>query len=106
MAMTPKTFVRTELGSTYGEVVATVPAGKRWVVTSLLLSNYRTGSDSESANFLKLDDVFVLHDVKLSPGGVFTLDCAQVLEAGQTIQAWADGTYGAALHACGVEMEA
>ena len=108
MAVTPKTFVRRQLGSEYGEVVATVPTGKRWVLTSLLLSNYRTGSGSTSVsvNFLRLDDVFVLHDLKLSPGGVFTLDCAQVLEAGQSIQAWADGNYGAALHACGVEMEA
>ncbi|WP_329793889.1 hypothetical protein V1227_18960 [Lentzea sp. DG1S-22] len=106
MAVTPKTFVREELGNEYGEVVATVPAGKRWVLTSLLLSNSRTGSESASANFLMLEDVFVLHDLKLSPGGVFTLDCAQVLEAGQRIQAWADGGYGASLHACGVEMEA
>ncbi|WP_394615877.1 hypothetical protein JNUCC0626_40105 [Lentzea sp. JNUCC 0626] len=106
MALTPKTFVRKALGSTNGQIVATVPAGKRWVLTSLLLSNFRTGIDSASLNFVCLDDVYVLHDLKLSPGGVFTLDCAQVLEAGQSIQAWADGNYGAALHACGVEMDA
>lgn len=104
MAVTPKTFVRMELGDTYDEVVATVPAGKRWVVTNLLLSSFRT--ETAVRNSLKLGGVFVLSDLNLSPGGVFTLDCAQVLEAGQTIQAWVDDDYGTALHACGVEMEA
>ncbi|XVV02758.1 hypothetical protein ACQPW3_36225 [Actinosynnema sp. CA-248983] len=87
-------------------MVATVPAGKRWVLTNLILTNFETGVTAATLTSVRLDGIYLFQDLSLNPAAVFTLDCAQVLEAGDTIQAWANDISAVALHASGVEMDA
>ncbi|WP_367135780.1 hypothetical protein [Saccharothrix sp. HUAS TT1] len=102
MANTPKALHRGLLSATTNEVVGTVPGGKRWIMTNLILTNYGTAAVNV---YVQLNATPVVHAMLLTPAATFTLDCAQVLESGGVIRAWASAASSVAMHACGVEMD-
>jgi hypothetical protein len=102
MANTPKALHRGLLDATTNTVVATVPANKRWVLTNLILTNYGTVGVNV---YVQLDQAPLVHMLTLTPAATFTLDCAQVLDAGKGVRAWASAAASVAMHASGVEMD-
>lgn len=99
MATTPKAFYRGSL-PTAETTAYTVPAGATAIVTNVVATNPGTGSALVS---VKLDGVHVLASVGIAAKGVLTLECAQVLAAGDTISVQG-GTPAASIHISGVEV--
>lgn len=100
MANTPKVLHRGTLSPT--PRTATVPTGKRWIITNLVLANTTTAPHSAT---VALDGVTLVPGVILDPGAILTLDCTQVLDAGKSIRLTASGGSAVAAHVCGVESD-
>lgn len=102
MATSPKVLHRSTLPNASAPQSETVPAGKRWVITNVIFSNYSTIS---SLVTMTLGGVSLINAMQLAPGAVFTLDCTQVLEAGGTFTINADASGRISAHVSGVEMD-
>lgn len=102
MAALPKALFRGAATLEASPVAVTVPAGKRWIVTNVILTNISTGQRWGQVN---LDGFGLIYKAPLLTGGMLTLDCAQVLEASKIIHIFADATAGVHVHISGVEMD-
>lgn len=101
MANVPTLFFRGLITTTTVGVVATVPAGKKWVVTNIIAANVHSAARTTT---IQLDGVTLLQSLNLGVGGQYTLDCTQVLVAGDTIGASSSTASGITLHVSGVEV--
>jgi len=90
--------------STTTRASATVPAGKKWVVTSIVATN--TDQLATQYLYVLLAGTFFLYASPLIPASVMTLDCAQVLLAGEKIEASCGNANKVNLFISGVEMDA
>lgn len=95
----PKALFRGTLGTV--ATTATPAAGKQWIVTNIVATN--TGA---AANLVvDLDGIRLVHNLTLEPGALFTLDCAQVLEAGDALGMSGSVAAAISIHISGVEMD-
>ncbi|WP_179118452.1 hypothetical protein [Saccharothrix sp. ALI-22-I] len=85
--------------------MATVPTGKRWVLTNLIITHSGSINAASVYVWVSLNGTPLVAWYVLAPGSVFTLDCAQVLESGNQLQAWSDSVGLVAINASGVEMD-
>jgi hypothetical protein len=100
MAGYPKALVRANAATAGAN--ATVPAGKQWVVTNIILTNY---GSAVAAATVKLDGITLIGAAQLGIGGTMTLDCAQVLDTGKILNYSATVASTIAVHISGVEMD-
>jgi hypothetical protein len=103
MANTPKLLHRSVLTTSESPRTETVPAGKRWIVTNIVLTN--TSPDAGTAT-IELDGTALVPGVRLDPTAILTVDCAQVLDSGKTITLYASVADSIAAHVSGVEGDA
>lgn len=103
MAHLPKALYRGTV-STAVTVSATVPNLKQWTVTNVVLSNAHATATSSVT--VKLDGVVLVPAFSLSPGVLFTLDCAQVLAAGKLVEVTSSAASTIGVHVSGVESDA
>lgn len=100
MAGLPKALVRAT--GTVAAVNAAVPAGKRWIITNVILTN--SGSAVAAAT-VSLGGFVLIPSAQIGIAGIFTLDCAQVVEAGQNVTYSATVASTIQVHISGVEMD-
>lgn len=81
---------------------ATVPAGKRWIVTNIVLAN--TAAVARTVT-VELAGITLVPAAPLEPGAILTVDCAQVLDAGATLKLYASTGAAIAAHVSGVESD-
>jgi hypothetical protein len=104
MAVTPKLFYRAA-GATGNATLVTVPAGKTWIITNIVVSNI---GSSSSTYTMDLDDdsgnlVLFLPQVSIPAYGVEVIDVKQVLSAGRRIYG-STGSTDVKWHISGVEI--
>ena len=103
MANAPKLLHRSILTTAETPRVETVPPGRRWIVTNIVLAN--SSLDATTAT-VKLDGVVLVPGVRLEPTAILTVDCAQILTTGTTITLYASAAESIAAHVSGVEGDA
>lgn len=81
MAAVPKALYRAAPASTAAQTV-TVPAGLRWIVTSVVVQSSSTTTSSQIT--IALDGIWLCSQV-IPATGLFVLDCKQVLDAGKVL---------------------
>lgn len=101
MANVPKALYRATITDVAAKTV-TVSNGKRWAVTNVILAN--TGAAAVKAT-VELDGVALVPAVLLAVGALFTLDCAQVIEAGKVIRVTISAAGSVGVHISGVEAD-
>lgn len=102
MAARPKALYR----ATHAAIAAVntvVPAGKQWAITNVILANNHATVTTRV--YVSLDGVVLVPGVSLLPGALFTLDCAQVLEAGKTLSVSIATASTVTVHISGVETD-
>ena len=104
MATTPKLFYRAA-GATGNATLTTVPSGKTWIITNIVVSNI---SSSASTYTLFLDDdastlVTFLPQSSIPAYSTVVLDVKQVLSAGARIYG-SVGSTDVKWHISGVEI--
>lgn len=104
MAAVPKVLYRGELPFWNTPTAVTVPAGKQWIITNIVVNHWNT---SGAVSFIvDVGGIRFLGDMPLTPKSVFTLDCSQVVEAGKTISVGASAASTTmTMHISGVEMD-
>ena len=104
MATTPKLFYRAA-GATGNATLATVPAGKTWIITNIVVSNI--GSTASSYTLFLDDDsgtlVLFLPQVSIAAYSTEVIDVKQVLGAGKRIYG-SVGSTDVKWHISGVEV--
>lgn len=100
MANTPKLIYRGNLTATLSTLLATVPAGKTWVITDIVLANSLSGS---AAVTLYLATFPLVPATVLVPGGIFTWEGKQVLNSTETVKG-GSAAAGVTCHISGVEI--
>lgn len=101
MTALPKALYRGSPTTTSTQIA--VPTGKLWIITNVVASNYST---EDCYIDIRLDGVGFVPEINIVPGGLFTLDCAQVLSAGKLLYVVADVDSALGVSISGVEMDA
>jgi hypothetical protein len=100
MAMVPTVFVRAAASVTLTTTLATVTTGKKWIVTSIIVTN----TASSSATFdLAFDGVKVFKDAPIAANSTAIFDLKQVIDATKLIQGGASAVT-VNFHISGVEQ--
>lgn len=104
MASTPKLFYRAA-GATGNATLVTVPAGKTWIITNIVVSNLNAAASTYT---LDLDDdsgtlVNFLPQSSIPAYSTVVLDVKQVLSAGRRIYG-STGSTDVKWHISGVEI--
>jgi len=102
MANIPKLLHRSALTNSTAPRTATVPAAKRWIITNVILCNYSATTRTATVT---VGGVSIVNNLELPPSAVFSMDCAQVLDAAGVISAYADVGSTVAAHISGVESD-
>lgn len=100
MAAIPKNFYRAKAPVSTAPATVTVPLNRKWIVTNVLATNTTTTPRTFTIEF---DGIAVASAVQLLPGAIYTLDCAQVLEANSQISIKAEVAAAIGVHISGVE---
>lgn len=100
MASTPKCFYRGNLPVVGSPVVLTVPTGKRWVVTSLVVAG---SALTNTVVYLSLSGTALLNNMPIAKNDTIAVECMQVLDEGETMTLYGGGT--APLHVSGIEQD-
>lgn len=102
MAAVPKVLARATLNAT-SEATVSVPTAKQWAVTNIVIANSHATVTTKVT--VKLDGVVLVPGVTLAPGVLFTLDCAQVMDAGKVLGVQCSVASTIGLHVSGVESD-
>lgn len=102
MAAIPKNFYRAKAPAETAPANVTVPTGKRWIITNVVAMNPNTAAAKVSVN---VSGISLVGQMNVGPGHLFTLDCSQVIEAGQVVAIAATTGDLIAVHISGVEMD-
>ena len=100
MATTPKAFYRGAATTNTATTLNTVPSGKTWIVTNILVTNTSASLQSYS---LSLDGVSIATTVAISGYDSIVIDMKQVLAATKIISGGASAT-SVNFHISGVEI--
>ena len=100
MAITPKVLARgTFTGS--NATLYTVPSATKAIVTNIVFCN--TGAAARTVD-LKLDGVFVVEGLTITPSQTIAIDLRQVLDAADLIEGLASAASEVTYHISGVEV--
>jgi hypothetical protein len=105
LASLPTVLYRGILPDTTQPVRVTVPTGKRWIITNLVLTNTSPTPGAPTTATVALDGVPLIAEAFLDPGALLTLDCAQVLDTGKSVTLRASSAATVAAHLSGVESD-
>lgn len=104
MANIPVPLLRQVLPVSGSPVTKTVPAGKIWIITNIVLVNYSANTVSA---WVSLNNIVLIPNIPLSASAILTFDdFRQVLSAGQTLSASASLATSITAHISGVESDA
>ncbi len=89
----------------------TVPAGKRFILKTVRVTNIDEDNRLQSVVYLKTgttisasDGDYVLYAVQVEFGDVFLFETSEILEAGEKIFVWIDQLGPAAVQISGIEV--
>ena len=101
MMNVPKCFYRGS-GNDTGAALATVPVGKTWIITGVVIVNI---DDATNLLNVMMADEYVFSNANMSSGMTITLsETPIVLEAGDVIQVWRGVGQLLSVHISGVEV--
>ena len=100
MATTPIAIYRGAASTTTTTTLGTVPAGKTWIITNIVVTN--TSSSLQSYT-LSLDGVSIATSVGISANDSVAIDMKQVLAATKVVAGGASAT-SVNFHISGVEI--
>ncbi len=99
----PRSFFRGSLGTSLAVALGTVGPGTLWVVKNIVITSAPATLTDVPAATIYLAGVALLAAIDIPAKSVFTLDCAQVLTAGQAI-AGIGSIAGLTCHISGIEV--
>lgn len=101
MASLPQCFYRGKAPADTAPKIVTVPADQTYIVTNVVATN---GTTAQATFSFYIDGVPVAHQSVIPAGGIFTLDCAQVVEASRGMSFSSSVANAIGVHVSGVGM--